>query len=140
MQKFHAYKTASLEQASETSTKEKHDDMKEPESNKTDISDPGDVMELIGSVASAADLSSGSNIRDTDEMCGFCPQTKTRGFPKFASFWRNPFEIKKNVSGGLYEIDCGKNGQMQTVHCIYSRHCDTYFVRNKKEMTRHSYM
>ena len=119
MQKVHAYKTASLEQASDTSTKEQHEDLKEPESNKTDISDPGDVMDLIGSVASAADLSSGSNIRDTYEMCGFCPQTKTRVTPEFDSIWRDPFEIKKKASDVLYEIDYGKNGQTQTVHYIY---------------------
>ena len=108
MQKCHAYKTASLEQASEISNKEKHEDMKEPESNKTDISDPGDVMDLIMRVTSAEDLSSGGRIRDTDEMCGFCPQTKTQGFPEVASFWRDPFEIKKKVYDVLYEIDCSK--------------------------------
>ena len=126
MQNFHAYKTASLVQTSETSNKEKHEDMKEPESNKTDISDPSDVMDLIVSVASAEDLSSGTKIRGTDEMCGFCPQTKTLGFPEFASFCRDPFEIKKKVSDVLYEIDCGKNRETQTVHYIYSRHYDKH--------------
>ena len=67
MQKFHAYKTASSVQASETSNKEKHEDMKEPESKKTNtsISDPGDVMDLIVSVASAEDLHSSAYLHDS---------------------------------------------------------------------------
>ena len=134
MQKGHAYKVASLEQVVESSTQERYEDMKEPESNKTDISNPCDVMDLIASVASAADLTSCSKMRDTSKMCDFCPQTKPRGFPEFASFWRDPFEIKKKVSNVLYEIYCGKNEQTLTVHCICSRHVDKYFARNMQEI------
>jgi hypothetical protein len=56
-------------------------------------------------------------------------------FPEFASIWRDPFEIKRKATDVLYEIDCGKNGQTQTVHCISSRHFDKKIVRNRQEMT-----
>jgi hypothetical protein len=42
---------------------------------------------------------------DTEEICVFVPQQKTR-YPKLASLWRGPLEIKKNISDVLYEIDC----------------------------------
>ena len=95
--------------------------------------------DIIDSVASAADLPSGSNMGDTEEICVFVPQQKTR-YPKLASLWRGPLQIKKNISDVLYEIDCSTNGHTQTEYCIYSRHCDKYFVRNRQEMTRHSYI
>jgi hypothetical protein len=55
-------------------------------------------------------------------------------FPEFASIWRDPFEIKRKATDVLYEIDCDKNEQTQTVHCISSRHFDKKIVRNRQEM------
>jgi hypothetical protein len=55
-------------------------------------------MELIESLASVVDLSSGNGMRDTDEISGFCPHKKTWWFSKLISIWRDPFKIKENVS------------------------------------------
>lgn len=117
MQKFHVYKSTGLEQV-ESSKQETHEDMKETDSIKTDISDPGDVIDMIGSVTSAADLSSGST------------QPKTGCSPMLTSYWRGTFNIKENVS----EIDCCRNGQTQIAQCIYSGHFDHY-VTNRQKMT-----
>lgn len=93
--------------------------------------DPGDLMELIESLASVVDLSSGNDMRDTDEISGFCPHKKTLWFSKLTSIWRDPFKIKENVS----EIDCCGNGQPQIVHCKHNGHFDKHYVEYRQAMT-----
>ena len=37
--------------------------------------------------------------------------------PKFMSFWRGPFQITRKLSEVLYEVNCGREGQRQIIHC-----------------------
>ena len=33
------------------------------------------------------------------------------------SFWRGPFQITRKLSEVLYEVNCGREGQRQIIHC-----------------------
>lgn len=52
-----------------------------------------------------------------DTVNVYFPQKKKGCTPKFTSLWRGPFHIIRKVSNVLYEVDCGRDNQLQIVHC-----------------------
>ena len=44
-------------------------------------------------------------------------EIQTYRSPKFTSFWRGPFQITRKLSEVLYEVNCGRDGQRQIIHC-----------------------
>ncbi|CAG2243405.1 unnamed protein product [Mytilus edulis] len=52
-----------------------------------------------------------------DEVYIFFPQKKIGCSSKLTSFWRGPFTILRKMSDVLYEINCGRSGKPQVIHC-----------------------
>ena len=52
-----------------------------------------------------------------DSVYVFFPVKKSGQSGKLSSFWKGPFKIKSKVSDVLYDIDCGRNGSNQVIHC-----------------------
>ncbi|CAG2245955.1 unnamed protein product [Mytilus edulis] len=52
-----------------------------------------------------------------DEVYIFFPQKKIGCSPKLTSFWRGPFTILRKMSDVLYEVNCGRSGKPQVIHC-----------------------
>ena len=55
--------------------------------------------------------------KPTDLVYVYFPQKKVGCTPKFTSFWRGPFQITRKLSEVLYEVNCGRDGQRQIIHC-----------------------
>ena len=64
----------------------------------------------------------------------YFPQKKTGCTPKFTSFWRGPFQVTRKVSEVLYEVDSGRNGQLQIVHCDRLRRKVVQSLRGENEI------
>ena len=52
-----------------------------------------------------------------DEVYIFFPQKKIGCSSKLTSFWRGPFTILRKMSDVLYEVNCGRSGKSQVIHC-----------------------
>lgn len=51
-----------------------------------------------------------------DKVFVFFPTKKPGHSPKFTSFWRGPYEIKKRCSEVNYLVICGRRGRAQVIH------------------------
>ena len=45
------------------------------------------------------------------------PQEKVGCTPKVTLRWRGPFRITHKLSEVMYEVNCGRDGQRQIIHC-----------------------
>jgi predicted aspartyl protease len=105
MQKSHSYKITCLEQVVESSTQERHEDMKETDSKKTHISDSGDLMKMIGSIAGDAVLSSDSDMEDGEAKQSVRdeqdPEEVCKNLQKEIVFYANSKEYTKNPEDNI---------------------------------------
>ena len=51
-----------------------------------------------------------------DKVYVLFPVKKPGHSPKFTWFWRGPFEVKRKLCDVLYEVDCGRFGDLQVIH------------------------
>ena len=52
----------------------------------------------------------------TKFMCYF-PVKQVGCSSKLTSYWRGPYQIFDKLSNSLYKVNCGREGQVQVIHC-----------------------
>ena len=55
--------------------------------------------------------------KPTDLVYVYSPQKKVGCTPNVTSCWRGPFQITRKLSEIVYEVNCGRDGQRQIIHC-----------------------
>ena len=55
--------------------------------------------------------------KPTDLVYVYFPLKKVGCTTIFTSFWRGSFQITRKQSEVLYEVNCGREGQRQIIHC-----------------------
>ncbi|WAR17434.1 hypothetical protein MAR_032028, partial [Mya arenaria] len=52
-----------------------------------------------------------------DQVYVYFPVKKVGTSSKFTSFWKGPYTVLRKMSVVLYEINCGRKGKGQVIHC-----------------------
>ena len=50
-------------------------------------------------------------------MYVYFPVKKVGCSSKLTSYWRGPYQIFDKLSNSLYKVNCGREGQVQVIHC-----------------------
>ena len=52
-----------------------------------------------------------------DKVYVYFPVKKVGCSSKLTSYWRGPYQIFDKLSNSLYKVNCGREGQVQVIHC-----------------------
>ena len=52
-----------------------------------------------------------------DKVYVYFPVKKVGCSSKLTSYWRRPFQVFDKLSDSLYKVNCGREGQVQVIHC-----------------------
>ena len=52
-----------------------------------------------------------------DKVYVYFPVKKVGCSSKLTSYWRGPFQVFDKLSDSLYKVNCGREGQVQVIHC-----------------------
>ena len=52
-----------------------------------------------------------------DKVYVYFPVKKVGCSSKLTSYWRGPYQVLDKLSDSLYKVNCGREGQVQVIHC-----------------------